>query len=161
MKNILTYEEFLNESKNEIIFSVDDEKLDNILHAKFGRQLDYEDVKGDSYYSLPKKEFDRFIDLADSSGFDVNYDESEKSVVFVYEAKINEGNWSVMMKGVKSGGSGPWSIVAIEYNKVVGQEINIQIRDLIPASYESMKRKFPKAKLHIEDAGGQTVFTDK
>jgi len=161
MKNILTYEAFLNESKNEIIFSVDDEKLDNILHAKFGRQLDYEDVKGDSYYSLPKKEFDRFIDLADSSGFDVNYDESEKSVVFVYEAKINEGNWSVMMKGVKSGGSGPWSIVAIEYNKVVGQEINIQIRDLIPASYESMKRKFPKAKLHIEDAGGQTVFTDK
>ena len=161
MKNLQSYDEFLNESKNEIIFSVDDEKLDNILHAKFGRQLDYEDVKGDSYYSLPKKEFDRFIDLADSSGFDVNYDESEKSVVFVYEAKINEGNWSVMMKGVKSGGSGPWSIVAIEYNKVVGQEINIQIRDLIPASYESMKRKFPKAKLHIEDAGGQTVFTDK
>ena len=80
---------------------------------------------------------------------------------FVNEAKINEGNWSVMMKGVKSGGSGPWSIVAIEYNKVVGQEINIQIRDLIPASYESMKRRFPKAKLHIEDAGGQTVFTDK
>jgi hypothetical protein len=90
MKNIPTFEAFLNESKDEIIFSVDDDKLDQILHSKFERQLDYEDIKGDSYYSLPKRDFDRFIDLADSSGFDVNYDESEKSVVYVYESTVNE-----------------------------------------------------------------------
>ena len=77
-------------TKDEIIFSVDDDKLDQILHSKFERQLDYEDIKGDSYYSLPKRDFDRFIDLADSSGFDVNYDESEKSVVYVYESTVNE-----------------------------------------------------------------------
>ena len=78
--------ESLSENKDEIIFSVDDEKLDQILHAKFKSQLDYEDIKGDSYYALPKREFDRFIDLADSSGFDVDYDGSETSVVYVHES---------------------------------------------------------------------------
>ena len=78
-----------------------------------------------------------------------------------YDQHLNEGVWSNIMKGVKAGDSGPWSIVAIEYNKVVGQAIDIKVRDLIPAKYEDMKRKHPKAKLHIEDAGGQTVWTDK
>ena len=80
------FESFLNESKDEVIFSIDDDKLDQLLRAKFSKEIDYEDVKGDSYYALPKKAFDRFIDLADSSGFDVDYDGSEKSVVYVYES---------------------------------------------------------------------------
>jgi len=90
MKHIQTFESFINEAKDEIIFSVDDEKLDQMLHSRFGKKLDYEDVKGDSYYALPKREFDQFIDLADSSGFDVDYDGSEDSVVYVYESTINE-----------------------------------------------------------------------
>jgi len=87
MKHTQTFESFLNEDKDEIIFSVDDDKLDQLLNARFSRQLDYEDVKGDSYYSLPKREFDQFIDLADSSGFDVDYENSEDSVVYVYESE--------------------------------------------------------------------------
>lgn len=91
MKHLHTFESFLNESKDEIIFTVDDDKLDQILHSRFGMKLDYEDVKGDSYYSLPKRDFDSFIDFADSSGFDVDYDESEESVVYVYEStEVNE-----------------------------------------------------------------------
>ena len=76
------------------------------------------------------------------------------------EEFLNEGNWAKMMKGVRAGESGPWSIVATQDKKVVGQSIDIQIRDLIPAKYEALKREFPKAKLHIEDKGGAVVFNE-
>jgi hypothetical protein len=79
----------------------------------------------------------------------------------LYEDFLNEAttSWSNMMKGVRAGGSGPWSIVAIQDRKVVGQSINIRMQDLIPAKYEALKREFPKAKLHIEDGGGMVVWT--
>ena len=80
----------LAESANDVIFSVDDNKLDQILNSRFSRQLDYGDIKGDSYYILPKRDFDRFIDLADSSGFDVDYTGSEDSVIAVQESVVNE-----------------------------------------------------------------------
>jgi hypothetical protein len=91
MKNLHTFEEFLNESlnenaKDEIVFSIDDDKLDQMLNSKFSRQLDYKDDKGDSFYVLTRKDFDRFIDLADSSGFDVDYENSEDSVIAVQES---------------------------------------------------------------------------
>ena len=90
MKHLNTFEHFLNEGKDEVIFSVDDDKLDQMLNARFSRQLDYKDDKGDSLYVLPKREFDQFIDLADSSGFDVDYEGSEDSVIYVYESTVNE-----------------------------------------------------------------------
>ncbi len=96
MKNLQTYDEFLNESqlneasqRGKVIFSVDDDKLDTLLHSRFGKQLDYEDIKGDSYYVMLQKDFDRFIDLADSSGFDVD-GESEDSVIDIVESRLNE-----------------------------------------------------------------------
>ena len=82
--------------------------------------------------------------------------------VKLFEEYIQEAttSWSKMMKGVKAGDGGPWSIVAIEYNKVVGQSIDIKIRDLIPAKYEALKKEFPRAKFHIEDGGGQVVWNE-
>jgi hypothetical protein len=79
----------------------------------------------------------------------------------LYEEFIREAttSWSSMMRGVRAGGSGPWSIVAIEDKKVVGQSIDIKIQDLIPAKYEALKKEYPKAKLHIEDGGGMVVWT--
>jgi hypothetical protein len=72
---------------------------------------------------------------------------------------LNEAttSWSVMMKAVKEGGPGPWSIVAIEYNKVIDQDL-VKVRDLIPASYEGMRRKYSRAKISIEDSEGKRVF---
>ena len=95
MKHIQTFESFLNESGSEVIFSVDDDKLDQMLQAKFKSQLDYKDIFGEDFYALPKREFDRFIDLADSSGFDVDYDGSETSVVYVHESIVNEANYQI------------------------------------------------------------------
>ena len=56
-----------------VTFSIDDDKLDTLLHDKFSKYIDYiEDDGLDSYYTLPQRQFDRFIDLADSSGFDTD-----------------------------------------------------------------------------------------
>ena len=74
---------------NNIIFSINDEKLDDILRANHSRELEYKkDVTGDVYYILPTKEFDRFIDYADSAGYDVDYENSEDSVIYVADAEI-------------------------------------------------------------------------
>ena len=74
---------------NNIIFSINDEKLDDILQANHRRELEYrKDVTGDVYYILPIKEFDRFIDYADSAGYDVDYENSEDSVIYVADAEI-------------------------------------------------------------------------
>ncbi len=69
-------------------------------------------------------------------------------------------SWSKMMKGVKAGGSGPWSLVAIENKKVVMQIIDIKTKDLLPAHFEEMRREHPKAKIHIEDGGGMVVWNE-
>jgi hypothetical protein len=64
------------------------------------------------------------------------------------------------MKGVRSSETGPWSIVAIENRKVVGQKVDIKIQEIIPAHYEAMKREYPKAKIHIEDGTGAVVWNE-
>ncbi len=75
---------------------------------------------------------------------------------------INEGVWNNIMKGVRSGSQhGPWSIIAIDNNRVVGQDISIEIRDAIPAHYEDMKRKYPNSRLRIEDNEGRIVWESK
>jgi hypothetical protein len=74
---------------------------------------------------------------------------------------ITEGVWSNIMKGVKKGDSGPWSIVAIQNNKVVAQKINIKTPQIIPAYYEGIKKEHPNALIRIEDGGGMIVWSGK
>lgn len=110
MKHLNTFESFTNESMesenakirqelvkskkikdDDVVFSVDDEKLYQMLNARFNRQIEVHMLKnGDEYYSLSRIGFERFLDLADSSGFDVDYDNSEDSVITVYESRVNE-----------------------------------------------------------------------
>ena len=73
---------------------------------------------------------------------------------------LTEGVWANIMKGVRPS-EGPWSIVAFEFGKVVGQSYDIKIPDLVPAKYEALKREHPKARIHIEDNGGQIVWSEK
>jgi len=78
-------EKGINESYKFITFSINDEKLDNLLHKQFSKALDYFDENGDVFYTLPTREFDRFIDAADSKGFDVDYENSENSVLNIHD----------------------------------------------------------------------------
>jgi hypothetical protein len=117
MKHIHTFESFLNEAigsggyqiraalkklksglkDDDIVFTTDDEKLDQMLNSRFNSQLDIQEVNGDSYYILSQRDFDRFIDLADSSGFDVDYENSEDAVVYVQESTVNEADKEVVL----------------------------------------------------------------
>lgn len=89
MKNVLNFEDFINEANEDVIFSVDDDKLDQLLQSTQGRNLDYVKIKGDEYYMLSQKDFDRFIDAADSRGFDVDYENSEDSLIYLVDKKGN------------------------------------------------------------------------
>jgi hypothetical protein len=93
--------------------------------------------------------------------------EAGKKIVWVAESNdsignimISEGVWTKIMAGVKRGDNGPWSIVATDYRKVVGQNIDIKFRELIPIHYKDMKEKYPNARLHIEDSGGNVVWSE-
>ena len=74
-----------------VIFSVDDDALDTLLNDNHRSELDYEDIHGDSYYKLNKRDFDRFIDYADSIGFDVDYENNEDAVVYVVNPRMAHG----------------------------------------------------------------------
>ncbi len=74
---------------------------------------------------------------------------------------LKEGKWSDMMKGVRREGGNPWSLVAIQNGKVIGQDINIKIPDLIPAKYEAFKKVYPNAIISLENNHGMIVWTDK
>lgn len=76
-----------------------------------------------------------------------------------FKPVLNEGVWKNMMDGVRtSENGGPYTLVAFENNKLVGQTPNITIQNIIPAEYEAMKKKFPNAHISIEDGGGQIVW---
>ena len=79
----------------------------------------------------------------------------EQKVDSLNEATIS---WAKLMKGVKSSETGPWSLVAIDNKRVVGQKIDIRTADIIPAHYEAMRKEFPKAKIHVEDGTGAVVW---
>ena len=77
--------------EDNVTFSIDNEELDQTLHNMFESQLEYNDKNGDVLYTLPKRQFDRLIDIADSKGFDVDYENSEDSVIIVYNNYANGG----------------------------------------------------------------------
>jgi hypothetical protein len=76
---------------------------------------------------------------------------------------VNEAkHWGKMMKAVRSGDrGGTWTIVAIgdSPRRVVDQRI-VNIEQAIPAHFEDMKLKHPRARISIEDKGGRIVYTE-
>jgi hypothetical protein len=54
---------------DSVLFTIDDGNLNDIFLDKFDSGLDYEEIKGDTYYKLPRRKFDFFEDWAISSGY--------------------------------------------------------------------------------------------
>lgn len=82
-KEFLSYYKGGDIDNNLVIFSVNDEALDSLLQDHHGEDLDYTEISGDSYYTLNRKDFERFLDAAMSKGFDVDYINSQDSVIDV------------------------------------------------------------------------------
>ena len=76
------------------------------------------------------------------------------------EFNLNEAKWSNIMKDVRKAPQPPFSVVAITNGKVVGQTNDIKIADAIPAHYEDLKKKYPSAKISIENGEGLSVFNE-
>jgi len=116
MKHLKTFESFISEAKDMVTFSVNNDKLDQLLNDYHGRELDYEKIKGDEYYTLPRREFDRFIDAASSKGFEVGYEGDDDSDIYIQENFIDEGvivepSRYVRVHGKKPSGKGQWAFV--------------------------------------------------
>jgi hypothetical protein len=88
----LIREEIQNALNDDIIFTVDDDKLDQLLNDSYRSKLGYMDINGDSYYTLSANDFDRFIDAAYSRGFDVDYENSEDSLIYLVDRNGNPIN---------------------------------------------------------------------
>jgi hypothetical protein len=131
--------------------NTDTDELKNIYNDAIDGYANWQ--KGFQY---PKNDYKKAYQTAEKilKKRGIKVDESES---------MNEAttSWSKMMKGVKTSESGPWSLVAIENNKVVAQEIDIRDRNILPASFEMMRKKWPKAKIHIEDGTGMVVWSEK
>jgi hypothetical protein len=82
---------------NTVTFTIDDGNLDDkFLNDKsLSRNLDYKEDRGDTYYVLPKRDFDRFQDWADSSGFDID------EVIDIIEESVNEKRMTYKGRVVK------------------------------------------------------------
>ena len=59
-------DEAMDSGQDLVVFSIDSEDLDQILHTNFGTNLAYQDDRGDSLYTLPQDDFDRFMDYVTS-----------------------------------------------------------------------------------------------
>jgi hypothetical protein len=57
-------------TETNVLFTVDNGKLDDFLINNFNRQIDHIEQPGDSYYRMDRTDFESFMDRAISSGFD-------------------------------------------------------------------------------------------
>ena len=80
--------------------------------------------------------------------------------VRLYESfhNIDEAKRGTIHKAVKAGDY-PATIVVIENGKVVHQE-TVNTPEAVPASFNILQKEYPKAKLHVEDKGGETLFVE-
>lgn len=84
---IVGVNESVNEGMDDVVFVIDDGNLDNkfLMTRSLSRNLDYQHDSGDQYYVLPKRDFDRLEDYADSHGYDTDS-------IYVIEESVNEAS---------------------------------------------------------------------
>jgi len=76
-------------TENSVTFTLDDGDLDDkfLSDKSLSRNLDYKEDGRDTYYVLPKRDFDRLQDWADSSGYD-----TDEVIEVIEESVITEAN---------------------------------------------------------------------
>lgn len=72
--------------------------------------------------------------------------------------KVEEAKLSTIHKAAKKGNY-PASIVVIEKNKVIYQEL-VKTPQVVPAVFNILQKKYPNAKISIESKTGEVLFTE-
>ena len=113
------WEDSQNESvvtENSVTFTLDDGDLDDkfLSDKSLSRNLDYKEDGRDTYYVLPKRDFDRLQDWADSSGYD-----TDEVIEVIEESVVNEAE-NYITDGFKVGDKiktnfGEWEVIETEY----------------------------------------------
>jgi hypothetical protein len=157
-----------------VIFSVDDDALDTLLFDNHRSELDYEDIHGDSYYKLNRRDFDSFIDYADSIGFDVDYENNEDAVIYVVNPRMSEGGGVGKEKFNLSFNYNPGNISNKDVEKIVEQytknwnhnndfdEVSFYVSNLTKDKADELRRELKMEdvynieieKSRYEDGGG-------
>jgi len=75
-----------------------------------------------------------------------------------YESFVNEAKHSKVFKAAKRG-SYPATIVVIKDKKVIHQE-QVNTPEAIPAAFNVLQRKYPKAIITVEDKTGATLYRE-
>lgn len=65
--------------QEEVIFTITDSSVDQLLHDKFPKQFNQVDQMGDIYYSMDRSDYERFLDAVSSGGYDLENDVIEKT----------------------------------------------------------------------------------
>ena len=91
-----------------------------------------------------------------------NHEEPENDFYDRHE-RLDEAttSWKKLMAAVRRGVL-PYSLVVVDKDlrKVVKQKINIKNSQKIPADYESLRKEFPNALIHLEDSEGSRLWSN-
>lgn len=128
-------------TEEEVIFTITDNSVDQLLHDKFPKQFDQIDQMGDIYYSMDRSDYERFLDAVSSGGYDLENDVIEKT-------GMHEDG---MAGGSTSSGAGAYnpSLHATK-KKYQGPEYKGEVKDKEP------KLAAGKAKNYVKDKWGWT-----
>ena len=74
------------------------------------------------------------------------------------EAKLNEASKSKVFKAARKG-SYPVTLVVIEKGKVVNQ-VQVNTPEAVPAHFNVLQEKYPKAQINVEDNTGKILFKE-
>ena len=132
------------------------DKTKNMLNANLLAEQRYLASKG-----LIKEAIDN--NPADNARQEYGDMESLKNDINTEKEPLDEAttSWKKLMAAVKSGVA-PYSLVVVDkaLRKVIKQEINITIPQLVPAHYETLRKEFPNALIHLEDSEGSRLWSN-
>lgn len=155
MRNIPTYDQWLNESEDwksklskneidmvngivEILLQIKDKT--NRLEVANTRIEDFKE-------SGIEMDSEIFLNMCGLKSNDVKESISESTV-----------SWSNIMRSIKLAKFPVTLVVVDKSKKVIKQEI-VNIPDAIPANFETLRRSFPKTSIHIEDSEGKRLWS--
>jgi len=123
------------------------------------RESDYEDPRVFRNYNDAEKYVKKVKSSGASAGRIISYWVSDiNSNRIDKRGKVKEAKLSTIHKAAKKGNY-PATIVVIEKNKVIYQEL-VKTPQVVPAVFNILQKKYPNAKISIESKTGEVLFTE-
>ena len=145
-----------------IIKSVEGKKLEEKVIELTEKNVPTDPAKWAASKAAAKKKFDVYPSAYANAWAAKNYKgkgggwRTKKESIEV--ESIEEAKLSTIHKAAKKGNY-PATIVVIEKNKVIYQEL-VKTPQVVPAVFNILQKKYPNAKISIESKTGEVLFTE-